>query len=71
MFRATLCVCRVRLAGVAVLLALIPAALAIPAVTTLALASAVCWLIVAYEGTRHREARARLRRGEQPKLPDA
>jgi hypothetical protein len=43
------------------LLALIPAALAIPALAALALVSAVCSLVVAYEAIRHRAARVRLR----------
>ena len=47
--------------GAAALLALIPAALTIPALTALALVSAVCSLVVAYEAIRHREARGRLR----------
>jgi hypothetical protein len=47
-----------------VLLALIPAAVAIPALAALALVSAVCSLVVAYEAIRRREHRARLRHPE-------
>jgi membrane protein YdbS with pleckstrin-like domain len=45
----------------AALLALILAALTIPALAALALVSAVCSLVVAHEAIRHREARVRLR----------
>jgi hypothetical protein len=37
-----------------VLLALIPVAIAIPALATLALVTAVCALVVAYEAIRYR-----------------
>jgi hypothetical protein len=47
-----------------VLLALIPAALAIPALAALALVSACCSLVVAYEAIRRRESRARVRHPE-------
>lgn len=55
---------RLRTIGAAVLLALIPVALAIPALATLALVSAVCAAIVAYEAIRWREQRIRLRHPE-------
>jgi len=42
-----------------------PDLLAVPALTAVALISAVCWLVVGYEAIRHREARGRLRRGEE------
>lgn len=63
LLRTTRHVFRLRTVGAAVLLVLIPAAVAIPAVATLALITAVCWLVVAHEAIRHSEARARLRRG--------
>jgi membrane protein YdbS with pleckstrin-like domain len=46
------------------LLALIPAAVAIPALVALALVSAVCSLVVAYEVFRYREDRVRVRHPE-------
>jgi low temperature requirement protein LtrA len=52
---------RRRTVGTAVLLALVPAAHAIPALAALALVSAVCSLIVAYEAIRYREHRVRIR----------
>jgi hypothetical protein len=65
--------------GAVVLLALIPAAVAIPALAALALVSAVCALVVAYEAIRYRGPRrfgtpslrhdARLRRPLQRSLP--
>jgi low temperature requirement protein LtrA len=61
LFRATGYVFRRRTVGAAALLALIPAALTIPALAALALVSAVCSLVVAYEAISHREARVRLR----------
>ncbi len=51
------------MAGI-VLLALIPAALYIPALWALALVSAVCSLVVAYEAIHRRESRARVRHPE-------
>jgi low temperature requirement protein LtrA len=51
------------IAGI-VLLALIPAAIYIPALWALALVSAVCSLVVAYEAIHHRESRARVRHPE-------
>jgi low temperature requirement protein LtrA len=64
LFRMTGYVFRRRTIGALVLLALIPAALAIPALAALALVSAVCSLVVAYEGIRYRTDRLRLRHPE-------
>jgi low temperature requirement protein LtrA len=64
LFRATGYLFRRRTVGAIVLLALIPAALAIPALAALALVSAVCSLIVAYEALRYREARVGIRHPE-------
>jgi low temperature requirement protein LtrA len=61
LFRATGYVFRRRTVGAAALLALIPAALTIPALAALALVGAVCSLVVAYEAIHHREARVQLR----------
>jgi membrane protein YdbS with pleckstrin-like domain len=47
-----------------VLLALVPVAVAIPALAALALVSAVCSLVVAYEVLRYRTARLRVRHPE-------
>jgi membrane protein YdbS with pleckstrin-like domain len=47
-----------------VLLALIPAALALPALAALALVSAVCSLVVAYEAIRYRTVRLQVRHPE-------
>ena len=55
---------RRRTIGAIVLLALIPAAVAIPALAALALVSAVCSLVVAYEVLRHREHRVQVRHPE-------
>jgi hypothetical protein len=41
--------------------ALIPAAIAIPALAAPALVSRVCWLVVAYEAIRYREPRTQVR----------
>jgi membrane protein YdbS with pleckstrin-like domain len=57
-------IARRRAVGAAVLLALIPAAVAIPAPAALALVSAVCSLVVAYEVLRFREHRVRVRHPE-------
>lgn len=43
--------------GVVVLLALTPAAVAVPALAALTLVSTVCLLVVGYEVIRYREAR--------------
>jgi low temperature requirement protein LtrA len=64
LFRTTGYVFRRRTIGAAVLLALIPLAVAIPALAALALVSAVCALVVAYEAVRYREDRVRLRHPE-------
>jgi hypothetical protein len=45
----------------ALLLVLIPVAVAIPALAALALVSGVCSLAVAYEAIRYRESRTRVR----------
>ena len=64
LFRTTGRVFRRRTVGATVLLALVPAVVAIPAHTALALVSAVCSLVVAYEVLRYREARVRVRHPE-------
>jgi low temperature requirement protein LtrA len=61
LFRTTGRVFRRRTIGALVLLAVIPAALAIPALAALALVSGVCSLIVAWEAIRYREHRLRVR----------
>jgi low temperature requirement protein LtrA len=61
LLRTTGRVFRRRSIGAAVLLALIPAAVAIPALAALALVSTVCALIVAYEALRYRQDRLRVR----------
>jgi low temperature requirement protein LtrA len=66
LFRTTGRVFRRRTIGAAVLLALVPAAVAIPAVVALALVSAVCSLVVAWEVLRYREDRVRVRHPELP-----
>ena len=52
---------RRRTIGAGVLLALIPVAVAIPALAALALVGAVCSLVVAYEAIRYRTHRVRVR----------
>jgi low temperature requirement protein LtrA len=64
LFRATGRVFRRRTIGAIVLLALIPAAVAIPALAALALVSAVCSLVVVYEVVLHREHRVQVRHPE-------
>jgi low temperature requirement protein LtrA len=64
LFRTTGRVFRRRTVGAVVLLALIPAAVAIPALAALALVSAVCSLVVAYEAIHHREHRVQVRHPE-------
>jgi low temperature requirement protein LtrA len=64
LFRTTGRVFRRRTIGTALLVALIPAALAIPALAALALVSAVCSLVVAYEAIRYRTDRAVVRHPE-------
>jgi low temperature requirement protein LtrA len=64
LFRTTGRVFRRRTVGAVLLLALIPVAVAIPALAALALVSAVCALVVAYEVIRHREHRVQVRHPE-------
>ena len=64
LYRATHRIFRRRTIGALVLLALIPAATAIPALAALGLVSAICASVVAYEAIRHREHRAQLRHPE-------
>jgi len=61
LFRTTGRIFRRRTIGAIALLALIPAALAIPALAALGLVSAVCSLVVAWEFLRYRESRFRVR----------
>jgi low temperature requirement protein LtrA len=64
LFRTTGRVFRRRTVGAVVLFALIPVAVAIPALLALALVSAVCAVVVAYEAIRYREHRVRVRHPE-------
>jgi low temperature requirement protein LtrA len=64
LYRATGYLFRRRTVGAVVLLALAPVAVAIPALAALALVSAVCSLIVAYEAIRYRADRIVLRHPE-------
>ena len=64
LLRTTGRIFRRRTAAAIVLLALIPAATAIPALAALALVSAVCALLVAYEAIGRREYRVRVRHPE-------
>ena len=64
LLRTTGRVFRRRTIGGIVLLALVPAAVAIPALASLALVSAVCSLVVAWEALRYREDRYRVRHPE-------
>ncbi len=64
LLRTTGRVFRRRTFAAAVLLALIPAAIAIPAVAALGLVGAVCSSVVAYEAIRRREHRAEVRHPE-------
>jgi low temperature requirement protein LtrA len=64
LFRTTGRVFRRRTVGSIALLGLVPAAVAIPELAALALVSAVCSLVVAYEVLRYREARVRVRHPE-------
>jgi low temperature requirement protein LtrA len=61
LFRTTRHIFRRRTIAAVVLLALIPAAVVIPALAALALVSAVCVLVVAYEAIRYRTDRLRVR----------
>jgi low temperature requirement protein LtrA len=64
LFRTTGRVFRRRTIGAVVLIALVPAAVAIPALAALALVSAVCSSIVVYEAIRYRAARVQVRHPE-------
>ena len=64
LFRATRRLFRRRTVGAAVLLALLPVCLVIPALAALALVSTVCSLVVVYEVVRHRADRFRVRHPE-------
>jgi low temperature requirement protein LtrA len=64
LFRATRRVFRRRTLGTVVLLALVPAALAVPALAALGLVSAVCSFVVVYEALRHRTHRIQVRHPE-------
>ena len=64
LFRTTGRVFRRRTIGAVVLLALIPVAVAIPALAALALVSAVCAFVVAYEVLRYRQDWVRVRHPE-------
>jgi low temperature requirement protein LtrA len=64
LFRATGRVFRRRTVGALVLLALVPAAVTVPALAALVLVSAVCSLVVAYEVLRYRDQRIRVRHPE-------
>jgi low temperature requirement protein LtrA len=64
LLRTTGRVFRRRTVGAVVLLALIPATVAIPALAALALVSAACSLVVAYEAIRYRSHRVRVRHPE-------
>jgi len=64
LFRSTGRIFRRRTAAAIVLLAMIPVAVAIPAVAALGLVGAVCSSVVAYETIRRREHRAEVRHPE-------
>lgn len=64
LFRTTGRVFRRRTIGAIALIALVPAAVAIPGLLALALVSAVCSLVVAYEVLFHREHRVQVRHPE-------
>jgi low temperature requirement protein LtrA len=64
LFRATGRIFRRRTIGVAVLLALTPVALVVPALAALALVGAVCSLVAAYEALRYRADRMLVRHPE-------
>jgi low temperature requirement protein LtrA len=67
LLRCTGRIFRRRTIGGVVLLALIPVAVEVPALVALALVTAVCSLVVAYEVLRYREHRFRVR---HPELAD-
>ena len=64
LFRTTGRVFRRRTIRAVALLALVPAAFALPALAALALVSAVCAFVVAYEALRYREHRVHVRHPE-------
>jgi low temperature requirement protein LtrA len=64
LLRTTGRVFRRRTIGATVLIALIPVAVAVPALAALAMVSFVCASIVAYEALRYREDRLRVRHPE-------
>jgi low temperature requirement protein LtrA len=64
LFRATRRIFRRRTLGTVVLLALVPAALALPALAALGLVSVVCSFVVVYEALRHRTHRIQVRHPE-------
>ena len=64
LFRTTGRIFRRRTLGALALLALIPAALAIPALAALAVVSGVCAVVVAWEAIRYRESRLQVRHPE-------
>jgi low temperature requirement protein LtrA len=64
LYRATGYLFRRRTVAALVLLALVPVAMSIPALAALALVSAICSLVVAYEAIRYRTARIQLRHPE-------
>jgi low temperature requirement protein LtrA len=64
LLRTTGRVFRRRTIGAVMLLALVPAAVAVPALVALALVGAVCSLVVAWEVLRYREDRVRVRHPE-------
>ena len=64
LFRMTRHIFRRRTLGAIVLVALTPLAGAVPALAALALVSAVCASVVAYEAIRHREHRGQVRHPE-------
>ena len=64
LYRTTRRLFRRRTIGAVALLALIPVAIVVPALVALALVSAVCSAVAAYEVLRYRESRLRVRHGE-------
>jgi low temperature requirement protein LtrA len=64
LFRMSGRIFRRRTIGAVALLALIPVAVEVPALAALALVSAVCTFVVAYEVVRHREHRVQVRHPE-------
>jgi len=64
LLRTTGRIFRRRTIGAAALVALVPAALALPALAALGVVGAVCSFVVAYEAIRHREHRVQVRHPE-------